>query len=108
MSPFAIAAILISMAAGFSYLNYRALKLPTTIGVMLIALVASLVLIGLGEFSPRAQPIQERAAHLLQRIDFHSLLLEGMLCCLLFAGALHIELGDLARHKGAVTVLATV
>lgn len=38
-------ALLLTLAAVFSYLNYRFIKLPTTIGIMLISLVLSLLLL---------------------------------------------------------------
>ena len=46
MQLFDILAILVTLSAAFSYFNYRYIRLPTTIGLMLIALVMSLGLIG--------------------------------------------------------------
>ena len=106
MSAFQIITILISLAAVFSFINHKYLKLPTTIGVMLIALVASLVLIGLGKFGLAG--IESSASDILEQIDFNEALLHGMLCFLLFAGALHIDLGDLSRERGVVAFLATI
>ncbi len=103
MSAFQIIAILISLTAIFSYLNYRYFKLPATIGVMLIALLTSLALIGAGHFAPW---IQAAAVQLTAQIDFDDALMQGMLCFLLFAGALHINLGELADHKGVIATLA--
>jgi len=103
MSAFQIIAILISLTAIFSYLNYRYFKLPATIGVMLIALLTSLALIGAGHFAPW---IQAAAVQLTVQIDFNDALMQGMLCFLLFAGALHINLGDLADHRGVIATLA--
>lgn len=103
MSAFQIIAWLITLTALFSYLNYRWFKLPATIGVMLIALVVSLGLIGLGAFIPAAHT---QATHLLTQIDFDDTLMQGMLCFLLFAGALHINLDDLAKQKEVIATLA--
>jgi CPA1 family monovalent cation:H+ antiporter len=103
MSAFQIIAILISLTAVFSYLNYRYFALPATIGVMLIALLMSLVLIGAGQFAPW---IQAAAVRLTKQIDFNDALMQGMLCFLLFAGALHINLGDLADSKAVIATLA--
>ena len=47
MDLFQIITILITLAALFSYLNYRYLRLPQTIGIMLIALGMSVTLIAL-------------------------------------------------------------
>ena len=103
MTLFQISAILISLTAVFSYLNYRFFKLPATIGVMLIALLFSLGLIVTAQFAPWTR---EGASQLLEQIDFDKALMQGMLCFLLFAGALHINLNDLAEHKVVVATLA--
>jgi len=105
MTVFQIIALLVTLTAIFSYLNYRFIKMPATIGVMLIALVLSSVLIGVGYFEPS---VKARAAGLLEQIDFDRTLMQGMLCFLLFAGALHIDLSDLAEQKGVVGTLALV
>jgi CPA1 family monovalent cation:H+ antiporter len=104
MNLFHILAILISLAAAFSFLNYRYLRLPTAIGLMLIALLASLGLVLLG---PHAHGVKEYAARLLHAVDFDATLLHGMLSFLLFAGAIHINLADLARQRWVIAILAT-
>jgi len=104
MNLFHILAILISLAAAFSFLNYRYLRLPTAIGLMLIALLASLGLVLLG---PHAHGVKEYAARLLHAVDFDTTLLHGMLSFLLFAGAIHINLADLARQRWVIAILAT-
>jgi CPA1 family monovalent cation:H+ antiporter len=103
MTVFQLIALLISLTALFSYLNYRFFKLPATIGVMLIALLVSLGLIAAGQFAPW---IQVEAEGVLSRIDFDATLMQGMLSFLLFAGALHIDLSDLSKQKGVVATLA--
>jgi CPA1 family monovalent cation:H+ antiporter len=99
-----IIAALVTLAAAFSYVNHRWLKLPTTIGLMAIALVFSLTLIGLGLAVPA---VEHEARVVVERIDFQTTVLRGMLGFLLFAGALHIDLNDLARGKLAILTLAT-
>lgn len=105
MDAFEIFAIIISLTAGFSYLNYRLLKLPVTIGVMVIALVTSLLLHGIDFLGFH---LEEQAATWLQSIDFNKTLLHGMLSFLLFAGALHVNLHDLFDQKWAIGSLATL
>lgn len=98
--------ILLTLAAIFSYLNYRYIKLPTTIGIMLISLVLSLLLIissKLGVFD-----ISHQVTELIKGIDFHNALINGMLSFLLFAGALHINLNELSKQKWVILILATV
>jgi len=104
MNLFQIMAILISLAALFSFLNYRYLRLPTAIGLMLIALLVSIVLVLLG---PHAHGVKEYAGQLLHTVDFDETLLHGMLSFLLFAGAIHINLADLARQRWVILTLAT-
>ena len=94
--------ILISLMAMFSYLNFRYFKLPATIGVMLIALLVSLGLIGAGHFAPW---IRDGAERLLGRIDFDKTLIQ-MVSFLLFAGALNIDLNDLIEQEGVIAPLA--
>lgn len=103
MSVFQIIAVLISLTAIFSYLNHRFFKLPATIGVMLMALLTSLALIGAGHFAPW---ISEAAMKLTRQIDFNDALMQGMLSFLLFAGALHIDLSELRDQKGLIGALA--
>jgi monovalent cation:H+ antiporter, CPA1 family len=105
MSLFETAAALISLAALFSYLNHRLLRLPTTIGLMILALLFSLGILGVGFFVPS---VTSQATRLLAELDFSAALLHGMLGFLLFAGALHVDLGDLAEQKRAIALLATV
>ncbi len=105
MDIFEIFAIVISLTAGFSYLNYRFVGLPVTIGVMVIALVASLLLHGIDFLGFN---LEDRAGAWLQSIDFNKTLLHGMLSFLLFAGALHVNLHDLFNQKWAIGSLATL
>ncbi|CAN5914326.1 sodium:proton antiporter [soil metagenome] len=95
--------LLISLAAVSSYVNYRYIKLPTTVGVMLVALVASLALVLVG---PYAGGFREQATAMISRIDFNQIVLHGMLAFLLFAGAIHVNLEDLGREWLTVSSLA--
>jgi len=103
---FDITTILMVLTALFSYINYRTLKLPTTIGVMGVSLVVSLGIAGMGAFGVSAP--QQHAEHIVSHIDFNKTLLHGMLAFLLFAGALQIKIGDLSRQKWVIALLSTV
>ena len=96
MSLFEISSLLLCLAAVFSYINYRFIKLPTTIGIMLLSLVFSLVLILFGELG---FSLDDHATELVSSIDFNETLLHGMLSFLLFAGALHVNINDLREQK---------
>ncbi|MBK1722976.1 cation:proton antiporter [Thiocystis violacea] len=103
MTLFEIIATLLSIAAIFSWLNDRYLRLPTTIGLMLIALLVSLGLLIL----PFDSGFQADIQQMLEHIRFDDTLLHGLLSFLLFAGALHVDLNDLARQKWVIAILAT-
>ncbi len=106
MSALNLASILITISAIFSFINYRFIKLPTTIGLMLIALVFSLLLLLAGKLG--FADFEQQAEHLLASVDFNQTLMQGMLSFLLFAGALHINLNDLAKQKWVISSLATI
>jgi CPA1 family monovalent cation:H+ antiporter len=98
-------AILLTLTALFSYINHKFLGLPVTIGVMLIALILSLVIILLGMLG---FGLEAHAKRVLSQIEFDRTLLHGMLSFLLFAGALHININDLAEGKWIIGSLSTV
>jgi CPA1 family monovalent cation:H+ antiporter len=100
-----LVAVLLVLAALFSYLNYRLLRLPSTVGLTALTLLASLAAVAAGVVCPA---LARRAAAFVGHIDFNQAVLQGMLGFLLFAGALRVDLGELARQKVAVTALATV
>jgi len=104
MRLFDILSILVTVSAIFSYVNYRFLRLPTTIGLMFIALVLSMGLIALDYLG---MSFKQSAADLLSHIDFNETLLHGMLSFLLFAGAIHVDLEDLKSRKYIISILAT-
>jgi Na+:H+ antiporter len=104
MDLFTLSAVLIFLAAMFSYINYRFIGLPTTIGVMLISLVISLAVVVFHSFGLQAGLNSEE---ILRSIDFDATVFRGMLSFLLFAGALHVNLNDLRDRKWIIGSLAT-
>ena len=102
-----VAAVLLSLAALFGYVNHRFFKLPATIGMMVITLTLSAVLLVVDRFVPELG-LGEMIRTRVGAIDFHATLLHGMLSFLLFAGALHINLGELIERKWAIGSLATL
>jgi CPA1 family monovalent cation:H+ antiporter len=105
MRPFDLCAVLIVLAAVLSYLNVRWLKLPSTIGLMALALVFALSVVVFGSIFP---VVGDEARAIVRQFDLSEALLHGMLGFLLFAGALHVDIGDLASYKWAITLLATL
>ncbi len=106
MDMLQITAVLISLTAVFSFLNYVFLKLPSTIGVMAISMALSLMLLLLGGLGFPLLLEQEQS--LLAGVDFSTTLLHGMLSFLLFAGALHVDINRLSEMKWIVASLATI
>jgi len=105
MSLFNIITILVVITAVFAYLNTKVLKLPETIGMMIIALVFSLLLILSGVFFPQ---ISAFATGFVGNIDFSTVLLDIMLSFLLFAGALHTDGSLLKANRRSISVFAIV
>lgn len=105
MTFFEITSILMVLTALFGFINYRVLRMPTTIGVMLIALIFSLGMVLLGWLDIDIG--QADIERMLKSIDFNQTLLHGMLSFLLFAGAMHINFDDLKDQKWVISILAT-
>lgn len=95
---------IVALTALLAWINARFIRLPTTIGVMAIALMLSLALIGLGNLGLPGFEMRERA--LLSSIDFTDVLMQGMLSLLLFAGALHVEWRELKGRLHQIMTLA--
>lgn len=99
-----IIAVLITLSALFSYINYRFIKLPQSIGLMVIAITMSMLVVAGGWLGVESVAY---ARNFVANIDFNQTLMQGMLSFLLFAGALHVNLNDLKAQKGPVLALAT-
>ncbi|MDQ1834145.1 cation:proton antiporter [Massilia scottii] len=99
-----LVAILLVLTALLAYVNHRFVRLPTTIGVMAIALLLSSALLGLNALGVSA--LHHRALALLTSINFSEVLMQGMLSILLFAGALHVDLTKLRAFRLQIGLLA--
>ena len=98
--------MLIVLASIFAYVNLRFLKLPGTIGIMIIAMLVSVVIRLVGDqFFPDAT---KELYELFTDLDFNEILMGAMLNFLLFAGALHVKIGDLKNQKWAIMTYATI
>jgi len=98
--------VLIVLATVFEYINYRLLKLPSTIGIMVIAIAVSILLILFGEtlFPKTTSHLHD----LIGNFDFTEVLMGAMLNFLLFAGGIHVNIKDLKEQFGPVLIFATV
>lgn len=107
LTPFNAAAVLIVVAAVLGYVNFRYLRLPSSIGLTVMGALASLLVVALDEVLPSSTVSRDLAAF-IAGIDFHATLMDGMLSFLLFAGALHVSWQQLHEGRWAILVLSTV
>lgn len=105
MALYNIFAFVVVLAALFAYVNYRFIKLPTTIGVMILSIASSFVIIAIGWIYPH---IFNHITSLIRRIDLYTILMKIMLSFLLFAGAMHIDADALKQQKTSILVFSTV
>jgi CPA1 family monovalent cation:H+ antiporter len=107
MDMLAIASLLLVLAALFGAVNYLVLKLPSAIGILVVALVASLAVLALDAALPDLG-MAASVRGVVMGVDFSEALLEGMLGLLLFAGAMHVKLSDLRGQWRVVFLMATL
>ena len=105
MELYTIITILIVLAAIFGFINIKFLKLPSTIGLLVISIVFTLCLVIVGTFSQTFYVFSET---LIAKIDFKTALLDIMLSFLLFAGALHTDMNQLKKQKAPIIVFSTI
>ena len=105
MQVYNLITIIIVLTATFGYLNFRFIKLPGTIGIMLISLVASLIVIVIGNWHPH---FFQKTTDLINSVDFDTALMKVMLSFLLFAGAIHIDIQKLKKQMTSVIAFSTI
>lgn len=106
MSLFNILAAVLTFAVAVAYINYRTIRLPAVIAIMAASLALSLVWIIAGKLGV----VQSKNALsvILMKVDFHELLIKGMLSFLLFAGALNVDISHLQARKWEIGLLASL
>ncbi|MEO0877228.1 MAG: cation:proton antiporter, partial [Bacteroidota bacterium] len=97
--------IVFTLAALFSFINYRWLKLPSTIGQMILALGLAVIIIILEPLAPK---VYQFFCDIVLSTDFRRVLLDIMLGFLLFAGALHVDVTGLRQERWSVLLFATI
>lgn len=105
MDTYSVVAILVLLSAVFGYINVKFLKLPNTIGLMLITIVYTLGVLALSYFD---DTLLNTEIAFIQQIDFKSVLLDEMLSFLLFAGALHTNFQELKMQRWPILAFATL
>nr|WKN37810.1 sodium:proton antiporter [Tunicatimonas sp. TK19036] len=105
MNIFTIITLLVILSSLFAYINVRFLRLPTTIGLMMMAIILTLIILFIGQFNAS---VTTYAENLIESIDLSDLILDVMLSFLLFAGSLHTDWGRLKEQGAPIIVLATI
>ena len=105
MDYFAIATVLIVLSAVFGYINVKFIKLPDTIGLMVITILFTLAVLALSYFD---DTLLQKEKELITQIDFKTVLLDIMLSFLLFAGALHTNFQRLKIQRKPILIFATL
>jgi CPA1 family monovalent cation:H+ antiporter len=105
MTALEIICVLFAIAAVFGMVSVRWLRMPISVGTMMLTVVASGSLIAASQQAPQ---IHHWALDLVQRIDFESVILHALLPLLLFAGAFLLDLNHLFKEKLTVSLLAIV
>lgn len=99
-----LATLLLLLASLFSIINLRLLKLPQTIGLMVLAIFLSAGVLIAGQISPG---FLDFATSLTEQFDFSVLLIDVMLPFLLFAGAISVNVHELLKDKLTILLLAS-
>ena len=104
MNILELSTILLLLASVFSIINLRLLKLPQTIGLMILAIGLSFSVLIIGLISPS---FLETVSSLIKSFDFEVLLIDVMLPFLLFAGAISVNVHELLKDKVTILLLAS-
>ena len=99
-----LSTILLTLASVFTLINIRLLKLPQTIGLMILALCLSVILTVVGIIFPQ---VFETVTEITREFDFSELLVNVMLPFLLFAGAISVNVHELLKDKVTILLLAS-
>lgn len=103
MSILDIIALFIFLSGAFIFINTFYLKLPSSIGLMIMALVLSIIVFCAGYFFPELH-----LAEHVKEYEFEEVLYQIVLTFMLFSGALNIDFRKLSSQRGSVLVLAIV
>ena len=104
MSTFELAGLLLTAIAVFGYINHRFIKLPDTLGITAVGMLASLLMLAYGNYDPASMAA---AKEVVKSLDFADLVFHGFLGFLLFSGALHVDIAALKEQKLPVFLLTT-
>ncbi|MEM9829208.1 MAG: sodium:proton antiporter [Bacteroidota bacterium] len=105
MDIFTIITVLVVLSSLFAYINVRFFRLPATIGLMIMAIILTIIVLLIGQFNAS---VTEYAENLIGSIDLSNIILDILLSFLLFAGALHTDWGRLKEQAAPIIIFATI
>lgn len=105
MDAYFIATVLIFLSAIFGYVNVRFLKMPNTIGLMIITIIFTVIILLMSVVDSTLLDIEKS---IIASIDFKTVLLDEMLSFLLFAGALHTNFEQLKIQRWPILLFSTL
>ena len=95
--------LLLALSTFFTIINRKYLKLPATIGILILGMLLSISILG---FKFISEESYNNLPHILRNINFHDFLMNIILGFLLFAGALHIDFNALKKERWTVFFFA--
>ncbi len=107
LTPFDAAAILMVLVATLAFLNHRFIRLPQSVAMTGLSAFASLIVLGVDQIIPGVG-LSGYVTSFVDRMDFQTTLLNGMLSFLLFAGALHVDWKEMHRGRWPILILSTL
>lgn len=105
MQVYTIISVIVVLTALSGYINARWLKLPGTIGIMIVSMASSLVVLLTASFQPG---LFKDLTRLISSVDFTTLLMKEMLSFMLFAGAIHINSQQLKKEGLPILAFSTI
>ncbi|PWK78231.1 sodium/proton antiporter (CPA1 family) [Mucilaginibacter oryzae] len=105
MDLFVVIALLVIVSAVFSYINARFIKLPGTIGLVLLATITSIVILVVDKVNPS---VANYFGSLSKNINFSKVVLNILLGFLLFSSSFNLDGRKLKREMRPVFVLSTL
>jgi CPA1 family monovalent cation:H+ antiporter len=107
MTFFQLATLFICLVAVGGWVNLRTLKLPHAVAMLLVGAAGAVALTALQRLAPGLASAR-MVTQAVERLDFAQTVLGYLLGFLLFAGAMQVDVFELARRGLSVWTLATL
>ena len=101
---FNLLAVFMGLTAFLGWFNQKVVRLKGGLGVAMSGALLSFFAMLVGNTFPEAEAL---AKDILVGVNFQETVFHGMLCFMLFAGAMHIDLNGFLKWKSHILLLAT-